>query len=70
MNEELKNANKKASEMTKREMFAAMAMQGILSSLTEESDISIDTLVKCSFRNADAMLAAIEENTEDIDPRI
>jgi hypothetical protein len=59
MNEELKNADKPASEMTKREMVAAMAMQGILSSLTE--DMSVDTLVRCSLRNADALLAALEE---------
>jgi hypothetical protein len=61
MNEELKNAYKPASEMTKREMLAAMAMQGILSSLTDESDMGAGDLVKYALRNADALLSAIEE---------
>jgi hypothetical protein len=61
MNKELKNADKKASELTKREMLAAMAMQGMLSALTEGSDVSVIDLVKYSLRNADTLLAAMEE---------
>lgn len=46
--------------LTKREMFAMAAMQGILSSLTDEHDLSVDCLAKCSVRNADALLAELE----------
>ncbi|MCI4435674.1 MAG: hypothetical protein JHC33_02535 [Ignisphaera sp.] len=50
-----------ANAMTKRELLAAMAMQGILSSLTDDSNISADVIADYSLRNADALLAALEE---------
>ena len=47
--------------LTKREMFAMAAMQGILSSLTDDSDMSPSELARCSVRNADALLAELEK---------
>ena len=49
------------SGLTKREMFAMAAMQGILSSLTDDSDMSPSELARCSVRNADALLAELEK---------
>ena len=55
----MKNADKPASEMTKREAFAMAAMQGMLGSnwgATIPEVIATDSL-----QIADAMLAALEE---------
>ena len=46
--------------LTKREMMAMAAMQGILSSLTEEDWLSTNELARCAVRNADALLAELE----------
>ena len=46
--------------LTKREMMAMAAMQGILSSLTIEEDMSPRELAKCSVADADALLAELE----------
>ena len=50
------------SGLTKREMMAMMAMQGILSSLTVEDDMSPKDLAKCSVADADALLAELERS--------
>ena len=46
--------------LTKREMFAMAAMQGILASLTDDADISPEGLARSAVRNADALLAELE----------
>ena len=46
--------------LTKREMFAMAAMQGILASLTDDADISPECLARCAVRNAEAVLAELE----------
>ncbi len=47
--------------LTKREMFAMAAMQGILASLTNDTDdISPENLARSTVRNADALLAELE----------
>ena len=47
--------------LTKREMFAMAAMQGILASLTNDTDdISPENLARSAIRNADALLAELE----------
>ena len=46
--------------LTKREMMAMAAMQGILSSLTIEEDMSPRDLARCSVADADALLAELE----------
>ena len=46
--------------LSKREMMAMAAMQGLLSSLTIEDDMSPRDLAKCSVANADALLAELE----------
>lgn len=46
--------------LTKREMFAMAAMQGILSSLNDDFDIQPSDLARCSISNADALLAELE----------
>jgi len=51
---------KAALGMTKREMMAMAAMQGILSSLTEEDWLSANELARCAVRNSDALLAELE----------
>ena len=48
------------SGLTKREMMAMVAMQGILSSLTAEEDLSTRELARCSVADADALLAELE----------
>ena len=48
------------SGLTKREMMAMAAMQGILSSLTIEEDMSPRDLARCSVADADALLAELE----------
>ena len=48
--------------LTKREMIAAMAMQGILASLTDESDMTPYELARTAVRNADALLAELEKS--------
>ena len=47
--------------LTKREMFAMAAIQGILASLTNDTDgISPENLARSAVRNADALLAELE----------
>ena len=48
------------SGLTKREMMAMAAMQGILSSLAAEEDLSTRDLARCSVADADALLAELE----------
>lgn len=55
------NADKPASKMTKREMITAMAMQGIIASLTDESDMTPHELARTAVRDADALLAELEK---------
>ena len=52
--------NPECQGLTKREMMAMAAMQGILSSLTAEEDLSPRELARCSVADADALLAALE----------
>lgn len=47
--------------LTKREYFAAMAMQGILSTDTEEWQGTPDNNAKAAVRMADALLSALED---------
>ena len=47
--------------VTKREMFAMAAMQGVLASLTDDCDMSPSELAICAVRNADALLAELEK---------
>ena len=47
--------------LTKREYFAALAMQGILSSLTADDDLSLTELANCAVANADALLNRLEK---------
>ena len=50
------------SGMTKREIFAAMAMQGLLASLTkDDADLSPSVLARCAVCNADALLVELEK---------
>ena len=46
--------------LTKREAMTLAAMQGILSSLTDEDNLSPSELARCAVRNADALLAELE----------
>ena len=46
--------------LTKREMMAMHAMNGILASLTDDHDLSCGELARCAVRNADALLAELE----------
>ena len=46
--------------LTKREYFAAMAMQGYIS-CGKSSVISITTLAECSVQQADALIKALNE---------
>jgi hypothetical protein len=50
-----------ATGLTKREMFAMAAMQGILSSLPSNAVFSYQTTAKCSVEQADALLAELEK---------
>jgi hypothetical protein len=53
--------NQQAEPLTKREQFAAMAMQGMLSAITvDASRINPDTVAKNSIELADALLKALE----------
>ena len=55
-------ADKPASEMTRREMIAAMAMQGILASLTKDDvDFSCSSVARSALCNADALLVELEK---------
>lgn len=48
--------------LTKREYFAAMAMQGFLTSrLGENSDVPVETVVKASLVMADALIAELSK---------
>jgi len=47
--------------LTKREMFAMAAMQGILSSLPSNAVFSYQTTARCSVEQADALLAELEK---------
>ena len=49
-----------SSGISKREQFAAIAMQGLLSSLTSNDDLTPAQLAKASVMNADALLAELE----------
>lgn len=48
--------------LTKREMFAMAAMQGLLATLTEEYDLSPRELAEDAVLNADALLAELEKS--------
>jgi hypothetical protein len=63
MGEDLESAYEAASGMSKREMFAAMAMQGFVASMTEDdSDISVESIAVYSVRVAHALLAELEKD--------
>jgi hypothetical protein len=49
-----------AHGLTKREMFAMAAMQGLCASLTADDDLSPRELARSAVVNADALLAALE----------
>jgi hypothetical protein len=49
--------------LTKRELFAAMAMQSLLTPVAGDDDPqlwSYDEIAKCAAKSADALLAALE----------
>lgn len=52
----------RVSGLKKREIFAAIAMQGLLSSLTNDDDLTPAQLAKASVMNADALLAELEKS--------
>lgn len=52
---------KHGAGLTKREMFAMAAMQGLLASLTSDDDLTPAELARCAARNADALLAELEK---------
>ena len=47
--------------LTKREYFAAMAMQGLLSA-DDDGFVSFDECARVAVKQADALLKALEEN--------
>ena len=47
--------------LTKREMFAMAAMQGLLASLTPDDSFSPSELARAAVLNADALLAELEQ---------
>jgi len=49
-----------SSGLSKREMFAMAAMQGLLASLTADDDLSPKELARSAVVNADALLAELE----------
>ena len=58
----MKITEEMASKMTKREMIAAMAMQGLLASLTKDDvDLSPRALARSALCNADALLEELEK---------
>ena len=50
--------------LTKRELFAAMAMQGILSGLPKAAEYCAATTVNCAICHADALLAELAKPQE------
>ncbi len=46
--------------LTKREAFAMAAMQGIVSSLTEDDCLGVEDIASWSVKYADALLAKLE----------
>lgn len=48
--------------LTKREYFAALAMQGIISSSTTTEEYTISAMARDSVRLADALCEALENN--------
>jgi hypothetical protein len=48
--------------ISKRDYFAAKAMQGMLSACTGWSEAGIERLAKCSYMTADAMLKQRESD--------
>jgi len=51
--------------LTKREYFAALAMQGLLAAEAGEAVFSSDAaLVSCAVRHADALLARLEDSDD------
>ena len=49
------------SGLTKRELFAAMAMQGLLSYGNELSNVSLAQIAPIAVEQADALLAQLEK---------
>ncbi len=53
--------------LTKRELFAAMAMQGLLACHTTV-DLSLGTMVEYCVLDADALLAELAKENDDAEP--
>lgn len=47
--------------LTKREYFAALALEGLLSSLVPADEITYPDLAKCAVKSADALLLELEK---------
>ena len=59
---QVKNADKPASQMTKREMIAAMAMQGLMANSTSKyGGSATDSVAHIAAKYADALLAELEK---------
>jgi hypothetical protein len=58
---QVKNADKPASQMTKREMIAAMAMQGLLACGDSHDEHTTTVTAKSAVSLADALLAELEK---------
>ena len=54
------NSDQQLYGLTKREQFAAMAMQGILASLTADDNFSPAQIARSAVLNADALLVELE----------
>lgn len=52
--------------LTKREQFAAMAMQGLLASLTADDNFSPAQIARSAVLNADALLAELERTKGEV----
>jgi hypothetical protein len=58
-------ANSQNDGLTKREFFAAMAMQGIARDLLDDvTNWRIEKMAKCAVEYADALIAALERKPE------
>ena len=57
---DMKNGDRPATEMTKRECFAAMAMQGLLAN-PDFSTLNIENLIVLAIEHSDELLKQLEK---------
>lgn len=50
--------------LSKRELFAAMAMQGLLSSSPPDQEVGLEWAAKRALQHADALLEVLEDEKE------